>query len=99
MANHEENEKDYYDPILQDFHAINNAACRREWFIATEPHGERPKHQSVIHTARAETIMQTFISRLRLDVLRNSRFCWQFKTAIPGKGEKIQPLGDQGGPG
>lgn len=92
----EDTPENYYEPCLRNYRSVNNAAARKEWFESTEPNEGLPKHTSIIHVARAEAIMSTFINRLRIDVLKNSKLGWVAGTPLPAKNSKRQPLGEAG---
>lgn len=87
-------QEEYYAPCTSDYRSVDNRAAREEWFYATEPNGELPKHTTILHVDKAEAIMAAFVNRIRVNVIKNAVFGWNKATTLPNKRAKIQPLAD-----
>lgn len=85
---------EYYAPCLRDYRSIDNSAAQAEWFESTEPREGLPTHSKVLHVLVAETIMQTFCTRLQEDIMKNAAIAWIKGTPLPGKKDYVQPLAE-----
>ena len=94
MDEDENSENEYYLPCVRDYRSVNNPAAIKEWFVATQPDGKLPKHTTILHITKVEAILNSFVNRLRTDIVKNSRQGWKQGTPLPGKKSKSQPLAD-----
>jgi hypothetical protein len=91
---------DYYDRCTRDYPNIHaNSKAYNEWFIATEPthggiSGVLPSNSRALSSLKAKSIMAIFISRLMIDVIRNSTLAWTPNTPLPNRDSNRQPLAD-----
>lgn len=84
----------YNQSTVGSFALHRNRRAYDEYFRSTEPDGKLPKHSRAMSTIKAKMIMATFISRLILDVIRNSKWGFAPSNDLPNRRAYRHPLSD-----
>jgi hypothetical protein len=85
---------DYYEPVTRGYRSLSGDERVTAFYFDNEPSDGEPNHKRVLSMSKFIIILSTFVSRLILDVYRNSKFTWKRGTVLPNKNAYLQPLGD-----
>lgn len=87
---------EYYAELIKSNRCFENEEFLQEFFVDTEPRGERPTHSRILSTISAEASLAEFFQKMYLKFAINSAYEWRATTngnALPSHKGIQQPLG------
>ena len=89
-----ETNEQYYGPLVVGWPYLNHERGRVRYGQETEPPDGKAKKTRVVRTKDLRKIQFEFLALLDQDILKNSALSWVFRSPLPSKENKRQPLGD-----